>query len=420
MSSARRASLSRRLRSAGGFVMRRAGLLPSGVPDGLGQDAELVDARIPHTVMVFFADTSDSLYQIEQWYEPFRLLDKRHRVVVVLKDSRVAKRVRADSGLDTLVVSHYTTMDGLLSRSNVKVALYVNHNPENFANLRFRSLVHASLMHGDSDKGVTVSNQTKAYDFSLVAGQAAVERMAAFSTFYDAHARCIPIGRPQIDEQAALRVSVAASSATDGGIPVVLYAPTWEGPQPSAAYGSTRSHGPALVESFLQAGWRVIYRPHPLSGVRDPDYGEVDHQIRRRLLEAEQDSRVRHRTDTANDPAQAFAEAQIMICDVSGVAMDWLPSGKPLIITSPKAPEVSVARSPLLDLVPSLRTDDVAEVAQLALFHLAEDPLASQRQDLVEYYLGSLTPGAAMGRFFDAVDHMVQLHDTVLPPVEVS
>jgi oligopeptide/dipeptide ABC transporter ATP-binding protein len=34
-------------------------------------------------------------------------------------------------------------------------------------------------MHGDSDKVVSISGQTKAYDFTFVAGQAAVDRLAA-------------------------------------------------------------------------------------------------------------------------------------------------------------------------------------------------------------------------------------------------
>lgn len=391
-------------------LMRRAGILPGGVPDGLGQDAQLAGKVLPHTVMVYFADTIGSLYQIEQWYKPFRALDKRHRVVVVMKDSRTAKHVRADSGLDTLIVAEDATMDGLIERSDVKVTLYVNHNPENFAHLRFTSMVHASLMHGDSDKGVTVSNQTKAYDFSLVAGQAAVDRMAAFSTFYDAQTRCIPIGRPQLDDQAERRAAAEAQRLA-GGPPSALYAPTWEGPQPSAAYGSIDTHGRRLVGVLIDAGWRVIYRPHPLSGIRSPEYGEADEEIRQMILAAESADPRGHRTDTAPDVAQAFADADVMVCDVSGVAMDWLPSLKPLVITRPANPAVSVAVSPLTELAPGLAIDQVDGAPGLLTREVDVDPGREQRAELVEYYLGDVTPGASLDRFLAAVDTMIAVRE---------
>lgn len=386
------------------LVLRRLGLLPGGAPDRLGQDKKLRTATLPHTVIIYFADTVGSLYQIEQWYESFRALDLKHRVVVVMADSRTAKQVRADSGLDVVVVGKEATMTGLVERSSIKVALYVNHNPENFTNLRFGSMVHASLMHGDSDKGVTVSNQTKAYDFSFVAGQAAVDRMAAFSTFYDAAAHCIPIGRPQVEAHTRWESPGGAQAPR-----VALYAPTWEGPQPSAAYGSISTHGRQIVQALVQAGWRVLYRPHPLSGIRSAEYGDADQAIRQYLLDSERDEPRGHRIDVDGDPNRSFAESSIMVCDVSGIAMDWLPSAKPLIITRPAGPGVSVAQSPLSLLVPSLGDEDALEVAEWAEEQVVEDPLFQGRVDLIEYYLGDLSPGAPLARFIQAVDCLVLL-----------
>lgn len=397
------------------YLVRRLGLLPGGTPDRLGQDGSLRGVRLPHEVMVYFADTVGSLYQIEQWYESFRALDSRHRLVVVMADSRAARRVRAESGLDVIVVGEASTLADLIDGSDMKVALYVNHNPENFGNLRFSSMVHASLMHGDSDKGVTVSNQTKAYDFSLVAGQAAIDRMAAFSTFYDASTRCIPIGRPQRGDmdQAGSAVAEATARASGSGR-TVLYAPTWEGPQPSAAYGSIETHGTSIVRSFLDAGWRVIYRPHPLSGIRSPEYGEADDHIRQMLSEAEARLHRGHRVDTEQDISRAFLEASVMVCDVSGVAMDWLPTTKPLIVTVPASQEVSVAKSPLTALVPALLAADATSVAVLAEEQVTLDPLLADRNALVEYYLGDQTPGASLGRFVEAVERLIGLRTTEL------
>lgn len=393
------------MRAAISYLLRRFRLLPGGVPDRLGEDRRLGSVRLRHEVMVFFADTIGSLYQIEQWYEAFAALNEQHRLIVVAADSRTAARVRADSGLDVIVVGRDETLTSLVERSRLRVALYVNHNPENFANLRFDSMVHASLMHGDSDKGVTVSNQTKAYDYSLVAGRAAVDRMAAFSTFYDAEARCIPIGRPQVDNHLALSDGRAAEFGK-----TVLYAPTWEGPQPSAAYGTIGSHGLQIVRQFVSSGWRVLYRPHPLSGIRSPDYGDADRTIRSFIDQEQAQSGVSHRLAIGQDLSESFAEADLLICDISGVAMDWLPTGKPLIVTRPAGESVSVAASALTELVPALPVGRLPDLIEIAEEETNLDPQGEQRRGLIEYYMGELTPGAAKARFVEVVSEMTVAH----------
>ncbi len=401
----------RTARRVGGRLIRRLGMLPAGTPDGLGEDAELLGKDFPYTVMVYFADTPDALYQLEQWYTTLRALDASHPVVIVLRDSRTARAVRARSRLPVVVVAHYTTIDDLLSRSPVKLALYVNHNPENFSNLRFGQLVHVSLMHGDSDKTVTVSNQTKAYDFSFVAGDAAVDRMAAYSTLFDARTRCIPVGRPQVDEQLQRRAELQATIER-GDRRTVLYAPTWEGAQVSAAYGSVASHGTELVRRLLAARYRVIYRPHPLTGVRDSGYGDADAEIRTMIVAAAQeDPDAGHRVDVGVEVAESFAAADLLVCDVSGVAMDWLPSGKPLFVTRPVQQGALVARTPLTDLVPTVLADDVDAAVRSVAEHIEHDPLQHERKALTEYYLGDLTPGAATRRFVDACGRLVALRD---------
>ncbi|MEL7976905.1 CDP-glycerol glycerophosphotransferase family protein [Isoptericola sp. F-RaC21] len=403
----RGATLRRRIRSAGGKVIRRLGVLPGGTPDKLGEDAALLGTSWPYEVLVYFADTPEALYQIEQWYDTLRALDAEHRVVVVTQDSRTTRAIRRDSGLDVRTVAHYTTLDDVLGRSPTKLALYVNHNPENFSCLRFGNLVHASLMHGDSDKLVTVSNQTKAYDFSFVAGQAAVDRMGRFATLYDADARCVPVGRPQLDDQLSLR-----SATPRGPVPTVLYAPTWEGGQPSAEYGTVATHGPAIVRALVESGrYRVVYRPHPLTGVRVPEYGDADTAIRDYLAAAPAPSEgPGHRTDTHRDVGPAFAAADLLVCDVSGVAMDWLATGEPLVVTRP-AGDAVIATSPLLDLAPALPAQDLDGVVALVDRELGDDPTRDERLRLRDHYLGDTTPGAATRRFIDACERLMEIRD---------
>lgn len=409
--STRRGGVGRRARNLAMYAARRAGMLPSGTPDRLGDDDRLVGARFDQTVMVYFPDTRQNLYQLRQWFGPLRALDERHPVVVVLQDSRVARVVREELGLPTYVIAHYSRLDDVLSRSDVKLALYVNQSPQNFSALRFTSLVHVFLNHGESDKGVSVSNQVKAYDFCFVAGQAAVDRISNHTMLYDAAAHCMTIGRPQLDFDRPV---------TDGrrpGVPTVLYAPTWEGAQPSLAYGSVGSHGPALVRELLASGrFRVLYRPHPLNGLLDAAYGDADAEVRRLVEEAAGRDGRGHLVDTERPLNESFAEADVLVCDVSAVAMDWLPLDRPLVVTVPASPAVVTASTRLLDVVPRLPVDGLTAVVDLVAEQVEHDPVKEQRTALTEYYLGDTTPGASTRRFVDACTTVIELRDESWPP----
>ncbi|MDQ1627691.1 MAG: hypothetical protein QOI54_1435 [Actinomycetota bacterium] len=406
---ARRAGLARRATGLAVHLARRGGLLPSGTPDRLADDEKVLHGRFEQTVMVYFPDTRHNLYQLRQWYGPLIALNERHPVVVVLQDSRTARLVRAELGLPAVVIGHYGRLDELLSRSDVKLALYVNHSPQNFSALRFTSLVHVFLNHGESDKGVSVSNQSKAYDFCFVAGRAAVDRIAAHTMLYDAAARCVSIGRPQLDFDAA----PSPPPARSGERRTVLYAPTWEGAQPSLAYGSVASHGLRLVRELLADGrFRVLYRPHPLNGLLRGDYGDADARIRRLVDEAaSSDPAAGHRVEAQGSLADSFAAADLLVCDVSAVATDWLPCGRPLVVTLPAEREVSTARTRLLDVVPRLEVGDLGRAADLLAEHAERDPGREQRLALVDYYLGDTTPGVATRRFLDACSWAIELRD---------
>jgi hypothetical protein len=409
-SSARRNALVRRLSRVGMRLLRRYGLLPVGLPDRDGDDDRLAGSSLTQTVMVYFPGTQEDIYQLRQWYGPLRALDERHPLIVVLQDSRTARLVRAESGLTAITIARYGRLDDLLSRSEVKLALYVNHSPQNFAALRFTSLAHAYLSHGDSDKGVSVSNQVKAYDFLFVAGQAAIDRIQNYTMLYDAARHCLMIGRPQLDDD---EPPTGAEQAARRNRPTVLYAPTWEGAQPSLAYGSVVSHGPALVRALIADGrYAVAYRPHPLNGVTSAAYGAADTEVHRLVTEAAaRDPATGHRVETDASVSSSFAGADLLICDVSAMAMSWLPAGKPMVITEPDSSVVVTARTRMLDVVPRLSVADLPGVVELVADQLERDPTRAARAGLVDYYLGDITPGAATKRFLDACTQVIATRD---------
>lgn len=385
-------TLNRRIRSAGGKFLRKYGLLPGGMPDGLGDDATLRDSSLDGEVIVYFADTADSLYQLRGWYGPLRELHRAQGVTIVCMDSRVAATIRQESGLPVVTIAQDSTLDALIIRSGTKLILYVNYNPLNMAPLRARSALHVSLLHGDSDKGVSVSNQVKAYDYSFVAGQAAIDRFARYTSLFDAESRCIEVGRPSLDTD---RVEPGTAQRR-GDDPVVLYAPTWEGGQASVAYSSLQTHADAMLRSLLAKGYRIIYRPHPLTGVRVPEFGEADRAVRE-LLEGGW-----HTISGDRALQRDFAEADLLICDVSAVANDWLATGKPVIVTRSAGPDSRDAGTRMLEVLPRLDAADAEHAGEMVTEQIEVDPDREERRRLTEYYLGDTRPGASLARFLAA------------------
>ena len=113
-------------------------------------------------------------------------------------------------------------------------------------------MLHAYLGHGESDKAASASNQVKAYDFVLLPGEAGQGTVAPQPAALRRRRARRLVGRPQLDG-AATRPT-AADRGRRRPRPTVLYAPTWEGAQPSMAYSSVVSHGEPLLRSLLESG----------------------------------------------------------------------------------------------------------------------------------------------------------------------
>jgi len=249
--------------------------------------------------------------------------------------------------------------------------------------------VHVQLGHGESDKASSVSNQHKAYDLTFVGGPAGSERLGAALRGFDPATRTVQVGRPQLDH-----AYPGAPDWSPDGRRRVLYAPTWEGDRPSIAYGSLASHGVPLVEALLAAGdVRVIYRPHPRTGVASGAHAAADRRIRGLLDRAGDD----HLVDAGPYGWQwTFADA--CVTDVSAVAYDWLATGKPLVVTEPARGALR-PRSALLERLPLLAARDADRVLERLA---GQDGTALAA--LTRHYFGDTTGRASTARFSAAVE----------------
>ncbi|MGI8882481.1 MAG: CDP-glycerol glycerophosphotransferase family protein [Jatrophihabitans sp.] len=398
--------IGRRLRRIGGNVIRRWGLLPEGDPDGLGDDETLRGQSLAFTVMLYFPDTAPNIYQLRQWYRPLMDLNARHLVGIVCLDSRTASAVRAECPLPVVCCGRIATLEDLVSRSDVALALYVNHNVRNLHPLRFPTMLHAYLGHGESDKAASASNQVKAYDFALVAADAGRDRLRRNLLRYDTEAHVRTIGRPQLDGND----TPAVDGRREGDRLRVLYAPTWEGAQPSMAYSSVVTHGEAILRSLLATQqFDVVYRPHPRTGANSAGYAAADRRLRELITEHAPAGRSdASRVDLAPTWDARHDAADLLISDISAVAADWMTTGKPLLVTVPASPGAFIDTDTVLTAAPGITVTDAPRTAELVLAEIGGGD-AAKRRAWVQYAMGDTSPGASSKKFLHVCDELVAL-----------
>lgn len=372
--------------------------------------AELLAERAPlepHTyrIGVYFADGKVNLYQLRQWYRPLARLAERHPVLILSRASGAALALLEESPLPVAYVRRVADLEQVIHDQDLHVIFYVNQNAKNFQMMRYGRRWHVFINHGESDKMYMTTNQFKAYDYALIAGDAARSRLEKVLWDYDFDKRAIPIGRPQADHY----LDGSPLPYTPDDREVVLYAPTWEGDRGAAAYGSIASHGVALVNGLLASGrHRVIYRPHPRSGVVDHDYGVANRAIIQAIAAANAaDPTAQHVYDDGPSLGWQLAAADVAIVDISAMVYDRLAAGKPLLVTRPVHPDAQVDTGGYLSACEWLdAADGDAMVARVD--EVAHDEAALQRLGYwVERYFGDTTPGVTTTRFHAAVDHLM-------------
>ena len=373
---------------------------------------ELIAERGPlpenrYRVGVYFADSDVNIYQMRQWYAPLQELSKTHPVLLIARHPAGAKLLMEESGLDVAFTQKVTDIEKLLEQQPLEVVLYVNQNTRNFQMMRYGGRWHVFINHGESDKMYMVSNQYKTYDYAFIAGNAARERLDRVLWDYDLDSRTFSIGRPQTDHLSG------EPPFTPDERTVVFYAPTWEGDRPAASYGSVASHGEDLVRKLLETGrHRVVYRPHPRSGVVDAEFGAANERIIAALDEANRkDPSAQHVYDTSPSLGWQLSLPDVAICDISAMVYDRLATGKPLMITRPVAADAEVDEGGYLSVCEWLSADQTASIDEVLDGVIGD---AAARERLVtwsKHYFGDTAQGAPTQRFHDAIEVLIAKAD---------
>jgi len=360
-------------------------------------------------VAVYFADGPVNMYQVRQWYAPLAELARTHPVTIVSRNPGTMLTLLDESPVPVVYARQVVDLERFVEEQAPKVVLYVNQNARNFQMMRYGRMWHVFVNHGESDKMYMTTNQFKAYDYAFIAGDAARDRLSDALWDYDLDARTLAIGRPQADHFAG------AAPYPDDDRTVVLYAPTWEGDRAAAAYGSIASHGTTIAERVLASpDHRLVYRPHPRSGVLDPVYRAAHERIVAAITAANAaDPGAHHVHDDGPALGWQLADADVAITDISAMIYDRLAVGKPLIVTRPASPDAEVDERGYLGDANWLDAADAGDVlARVDAAANDADELA-KLQRWVERYFGDTTPGAATARFHEAVERLLARWDEV-------
>jgi hypothetical protein len=360
-------------------------------------------------IAVYFADTRVNLYQIRQWYAPLVRLAREHPVAIISRSPGTMMTLLDEAPVPTVYLRKVTDLERFVAEQPLRIVLYVNQNTKNFQMFRYSRMWHVFINHGESDKMYMTTNQYKAYDYAFIAGDAARERLARKLWGYDLEGKTLQIGRPQADHFAG-----QTPYQPDDRV-VVLYAPTWEGDRPAAAYGSIASHGESLVDALLATGrHRVIYRPHPRSGVVSRDYGDAHRRIVATLQRANAlDPSAQHLHDASPALGWQLAAADVAITDISAMVYDRLATGKPVMVTRPASAEAEIDTTGYLSACEWLGVDDAVGVVPLIDRVLTSTEAHETLTHWVTRYFGDTTPGAATARFHAAVESLYTEWDRV-------
>ncbi|MEJ7757548.1 MAG: hypothetical protein WKF83_15665 [Nocardioidaceae bacterium] len=410
-------------------------------------------------VLLYFADSSPSIYQVNMWLSTIERLERR--AMIVMRSRRALVKIGATS-LPVLCVPSTVNLISL-DFAAARAALYVGNNGPNLHLLRLPHLKSAFIGHGDSDKNASVNPYAKVYDELWTAGPAGRDRWRLADVGID-DADIVEVGRPQLHH-------LAMHDADGGPIPTLLYAPTWEGWNLTQEYGSVAFQGLALVRAVLDSAVPgpahlqapPAHRPTRPAGAGRPPADHRAHRRRQPRPRSHQPADVRtsrhrpaarvrrrraahppqrgaglpalgrsrrrrgpwrhrRRTSPALDPQAHlvaegpgpdlfayFGAADFLVTDISSVLSDFQATDKPYAVcntttnTEKQFIENAPAAAAGIVIGPDgERLDEVIAVAS----RVAADTYVDARQHMRTYLLGDRRVPAQQ-RFADAVDALV-------------
>ena len=387
--------------------------------------------------------SSDTVYQLEGWLATAE--DIPQETIVIVRSVPIFHAL----GKTSLPVIALTNSQDLLllDLTNLRACLFVSNTGDIIHLLREQNPMSAFIGHGDSDKSSSFNPFTKVYDEVWVAGQAGADRYSRAMIGLRPE-QFVSVGRPQLD---AIDLT-ALPSTSDNYVPTVLYAPTWEGWNADQEYCSLLGQGARIVEQLLASPQRIrlIYKPHPFTGIRDPKARATSDRIIAMIRSANERAGLNATEATPSKPSQAqsateanelataagnkffaslapdahvvvrpnsglgifqcFEHADALITDISSVLSDFIATGRPYAVCNPGTDsaddfvrEFPSARGGMIIDRDGAGTGDFLNVVAA----VTPDPKVEVRAEVREYLLGPSEPTAS-ARFNEAITALIE------------
>lgn len=372
-------------------------------------DLPQVLERMSPVFYVYWHAPPGSAFQVTMWLPYLELLGVPFAIVVRTVGN--FRQLQDATEHPVILRRSLTDLDDLIVPS-LQGVFYVNNAMRNNHMVRYSQLTHIQLLHGESDKASSATPIIRMYDRNFVAGQAAVDRFDTFGVPMPPGIFRI-VGRPQVENVEPERAPIQELADLS-----VLYAPTWLGYQAETNYSSLPA-GPAIVRGLLERGCRVVFRPHPYSS-RSPELRTACAEIRQ-MLEADAAATGREHlygplAEKEMSVVDCFNAADAMISDVSAVVGDFLHSGKPLAMVSPRTgAQEFIEQFPMARAAYVLEADGAAARDLEAMLEelLRTDARREERHRWATYYLGDIPRETYAQRFVGVAREELGLGDVV-------
>lgn len=336
----------------------------------------------------FTAPDLNTPTHVQMWQQEFDEVGVEY--MVVLRERKHLTAFQGDNQPVAIFVEKQPWLAQALPKAT-KAVFYANNGQKNRPMISMHpDKFHIQLLHGDSDKPPSYSPLSKIYDYLFVAGQMAIDRYSRNNVHIPAD-RFRIVGRPQV------RLITAAKKTSSGSPKTIAYMPTWRGFFEDTQFSSL-AQASKIIDTILSLdqAFTLKFKPHPMS-YKDPDWKTFQRDIKSALTRTRENSSIGIFCDITEAPFDLYNDADLLITDISSVAIDFLYSGKPSLVIIPDS-----LRPEELDNFPSIAASYVVDanlesLSKMVIVATMNDPMKNQRAKIRALAFGDLDqkPGVA-------------------------
>ena len=354
-------------------------------------------------IVVYFFGGMGQTYQIKQWIDTFKELDKIHKIVVVVRNREVQSYFKKILPFPIAYRNSVEQLHKFYNKHNFKVIIYINNGVKNFQSLLNENVLHIHINHGESDKSSDHSNQVKGYDYIFVHAPNGYNNYMKYLINLD-HRKLIQTGRPQLD-------FIKPISLDTKNRPVVIYTTTYEATHRSMRYTSVDVYGEKIVNQIIDSNrYFFIYKPHPNLGGNDPKVKEIHQRIVKRV-ESSPYAIMLDKEDVNN----IFPIVDFGIFDMSSTMTDFLNVNKPFLLADVFNPEVhNVEEYNILKGCNRLNQDNIDNLIELIENEIKNDPMREKREEVKRLYLGDYKKGESIKKFISSITDIINERDRLI------